>query len=119
MKFALALCFLISTSAFARDRVVDCTKGDDAVGGKFCYYQLSQCNQEDCDEAADCANDEHNKFYVGDDIIMTDTLSTRTVNDLVVLKLQVVTSNMKKHERTITLEKVGNECRPVKISLKK
>lgn len=59
-KFFLGLTFLCAltlgtfASAF-NDIRLDCRRGDDGMGGKYCHYNLSKCTADTCEEAAKCA----------------------------------------------------------------
>lgn len=57
MKMLLVLAALL-VSNFAQAsgmRSIDCDKGDDGVGGKFCHYQVAgECSKSTCEEAVEC-----------------------------------------------------------------
>jgi len=116
MKFALAIGLLFSMSAFAGDRAIDCSGGDDGHGGKWCHYVLSQCNQEaSCEEAAVCAVKAHNKSFVGANIRSMDLVNSVVEEEMVTVEMKVRISRFKSKMRYVTLDNSGETCRPVTV----
>lgn len=116
MKLILAMTMLLSFSSFAKDRAINCEIGDDAHGGKWCHYVLSQCDQEaDCDEAAFCAVSAHNKSFVGDEIFNIDTAVVGEKDGITTVIAKSYLKNGSVKKRTVTLEKVGDQCRPITV----
>ncbi len=58
MKLTIVIGLLFSMSAFANDGF-DCRSGSSPQGGKFCHYRISQCEANECVDAAQCAINEY------------------------------------------------------------
>lgn len=71
MKALLVLAaLLVSNFAQANTgmRSIDCDKGDDAHGGKFCHYEISQCTSNSCEEAVKCMVKKVSSYFGGDEV---------------------------------------------------
>lgn len=112
MKFALAIGFLFSMSAFAASTGFDCRIGDDPHGGKFCHYKISQCVSEDCTVAAECAVKEYSNQVTWSQI---SSIETRTVEENYV-KFSVMTKKGEEFQ-IVSVEKEAGVCKAVALKI--
>lgn len=113
MKFALAIGLLFSMTAFANDGF-DCRSGQSPHGGKFCHYSVSQCEQEDCVKAAECAIDQYSRQVTWSGVKSVKLTGVSFKESTI--SFSVKTKNGVENQ-TVTIEQKEASCEPVALKV--